>query len=196
MARPEISELLARLSAGRGGDEERAFEELIRLLIILVRARLDARLRAQRESMDVCQSVARSFVEDWRAGRLRFENDAALAGYLQTVVRNKLTDLARHNLAARRGGGEALRAIDEADGISAGVIPAGGEGASTIVAGEELRARIEATLSPSERELIALRKRGLEWERIAERLGETPEALRKRWSRLQERIAEELRADK
>jgi DNA-directed RNA polymerase specialized sigma24 family protein len=188
-----LDSLLRHAASLEGTERERAFDELVHLLIILVRARMSPKLRASRESVDVCQSVAKSFVEDWQAGRLAFDNEAALAGYLQTVVRNKLADLARRDTAARRGGGVSPLAIDEAHGVSEGAIVHGGAGASTIAEARELGDRLDAALTDEDRRLIDLRRRGLEWETIASMTGESAAALRKRWSRMQERVGRAIR---
>lgn len=190
-----LDSLLRHAASLEGAERDRAFAELVRLLIVMVRARMSPRLRVGRESVDVCQSVAKSFVEDWQAGRLKFENEAALAGYLQTVVRNKLADLSRHDNAARRGGGERVLPIDEEHGIGAGGIAGDGAGASTIAEVGELRDLVMESLTPEERRLIDLRRRGMEWEQIAEVTGESSSALRKRWSRLQNSLRERLERD-
>lgn len=189
-ATPGLDHLLQNASAMTGTDRERAFQEVIRLLVILVRARMDARMRARHESMDVCQSVAKSFVEDWQAGKVRFENEAALAGYLKTVVKNKLVDLSRHDGAARRGGGEQPLTIDHPDAPE----PSAPRGttASRDAINLELFDRIMEQFSEPERRLIDLRRRGLEWEQIAALVGEGADVLRKRWSRMQARVMNEV----
>ena len=48
------------------GARDAAFAELLRLVGIYVRAGMGRGLRARRESMDVCQSVAKSFIDDMR----------------------------------------------------------------------------------------------------------------------------------
>lgn len=187
-----LDSLLRHAATLQGAERDRAFEDLVRLLMIMVRARMSPKLRASRESVDVCQSVAKSFVLDWQAGKIQFENQAALAGYLQTIVRNKLADLSRRDTAQRRGGGEAPIAIDDHHGVPADAIQADGAGASTIAEAEELHQRLIGEITPEEHQLIDLRRRGLDWNQIADMLGESSAALRKRWSRLQERIGERL----
>lgn len=187
-----LDSLLRHAATLEGAERDQAFNELVRLLMIMVRARMSPKLRASRESVDVCQSVAKSFVHDWQAGRIQFENQAALAGYLQTIVRNKLADLSRKDTAQRRGGGDTPIAIDDVCGVPADAISAGGPGASTIAEAGELKERLMDTITPEEHRLIDLRRRGLEWSQIADMTGESSAALRKRWSRLQDRIGEKL----
>jgi DNA-directed RNA polymerase specialized sigma24 family protein len=187
-----LATLLERTTSLTGAERERAFDELMRLLMILVRARMDARLRSRRESVDVCQSVVKSFVQDFHAGKVAFENEAALAGYLQTVVKNKLADLARMDTALRRGGGRADAPMYDPVTGSDNAPPDDGAGVSTVVADAEARERMMATLSDEDRRLFDLRARGLEWDQIAQVTGETSAALRKRWSRMQQRLGDEL----
>jgi DNA-directed RNA polymerase specialized sigma24 family protein len=165
-----------------------AFSELLRLVGIYVRAGMGRALRDRRESLDVCQSVAKSFVDDMAAGKLQFDNEAAVAGYLQKVVKSKLAELAREDRAQKRGGGLGPQELHES-GIEA-------DDASTLdrLAQDEQWQRVMDALSDHERALIALRRRGIEWPQIAEQLGRDPAALRQQFSRLQKRVIEDLRA--
>lgn len=165
-----------------------AFSELLRLVGIYVRAGMGRALRDRRESLDVCQSVAKSFVDDMAAGKLQFDNEAAVAGYLQKVVKSKIAELAREDRAPKRGGGLGPQALHES-GIEA-------DDASTLdrLAQDEQWQRVMDALSDHERALIALRRRGIEWPQIAEQLGRDPAALRQQFSRLQKRVIEDLRA--
>jgi len=194
------------LSQAAGGDErarERAFAELLRLLTIFIRARMGQRLRDHRESEDVCQSIARSFIEDFGAGQIRFESEGAVVAYLKTVATTKLALLARHDGAVKRGGGVAHVGIG-GESASAGTLepPAPNDGRKSgrggPAEGERLLREMEAvalvqdSLSAEEQELARLRLAGLEWQEIGARLGRDPTALRKQWSRLVERISHEL----
>lgn len=190
---PRLESLLRRAVGLESQEREHAFEELVRLLIIMVRSRMDPRLRARRESMDVCQSVAKSFIEDLQAGRIAFENEASLAAYLQKVVRNKMTDLARHDNAARRGGGGTPLAIDDERGVGEQFISAGGESPDEEIRASELREKALHDLTDADRILMDLRRRGLDWQQVADQLGESSESVRKRWSRLRERLVDRLR---
>jgi RNA polymerase sigma factor (sigma-70 family) len=167
-----------------------AFNELLRLVMIFVRAGMGRKLRDHRESVDVCQSIARSFVEDFEAGKLEFESEAALAAYLKKVVRSKLVDLSRHDTRDKRGGAQPDLRIDSAS-LSAAFDPPSTEPTASFDARtEEARARILSLLSDDEQTLARLRWRGLSWEQIAAQLGKDPAALRQQFSRMQRRITE------
>jgi RNA polymerase sigma factor (sigma-70 family) len=170
-----------------GAARDRAYTELLRLVAIFVRVRMGGaggpdRLRDHRESADVCQSIAKSFVDDAARGMLRFDSQAALHGYLQQVVRSKLAELARHDGAAKRGGRDAGPSADpelaEADDPSASI---------RALSKEELE-RVMAGLTPDEGQVVLLRRQGLEWKEIAGVLGVSEEALRQRWSRVRKRL--------
>lgn len=170
-------------AAGDPRAREAAFEELLRLVMISIRAGMGRRLRDHRESADVCQSVAKSFVDDYEAGRVRFETEAQLAAYLQRVVRSKLADLARHDVAAKRGGG--ARAGEQ----SVGEVPdAAAAGASAALRADEAHDRVMRGLTEPEQVLIRLRAQGLSWEQIAAVLDRDAAALRQQFSRIQRRL--------
>jgi RNA polymerase sigma factor (sigma-70 family) len=178
-----LSGLLSRACQGEDPRaREAAMDELLRLLMIYIRAGMGRKLRNHRESMDVCQSLARSFIEDFEAGKLEFSSEAALAAYIQQTVRHKLADLARHDGALKRGG--AAVHVGDADGAhSPALSPA------SFTESREALERAMARLTEDERELLRLRTSGLEWEAIARQLNRTPEALRQQFSRLQRRLA-------
>ncbi len=190
----QAGKLTALLTAARqDGDpagRERAFAELLRLLTIFVRAGMGDGLRKHRESVDICQSVAKSFVADLRDGRLEFPTEAALIAYLQQVVRTKLAQAARHDRARKRGGDVAVRPLDGGSLEFAAVDQAAAvePTASAQLAGREYSKKVLADLDAEERDLIRLRQSGLEWDDIAQRLGKSPAAVRKTWSRLQQRL--------
>lgn len=188
-----LKALLGR-ACGKDGDpraREEAFEELLRLITIAIRAGMGRKLRDHRESADVCQSVAKSFVEDFEAGRLVFETEAQLAAYLQRVVQNKLVDLARADAAAKRGGGERAGPLNEA---VADVQGRDAASASADLRGDEALGSLLAGLSVEEQALVRLRRQGLSWEQIARVLGGGRDAptLRQQFSRLQKRVGRGL----
>lgn len=187
-----LSALLSTASVGTDpAARDRAFEEVMRLLTIFVRGSMGAQLRRQRESLDVCQTVARSLVADIQHGRLSFPSEAALVGYLQTVVRTKLAELARRDGALKRGGGREPAALGTHDVHAGAFDPT----ASVEAVGNEAARRAMEALTPEEQDLIRMRRSGMEWEQIAARTGRSSAALRKEWSRLMARVEEVLRLE-
>lgn len=188
------SKLGALLTQARVGTDaaarDRAFEEVLRLLSIFVRSSMGSALRRNRESVDICQTVARSFVADLRDGKLEFASEAALVAYLQTVVRTKLAEVARRDRAIKRGGPTEPGAPQPVRYDSA-TLPADDPTASVGVGAQEDLERAIAALTPTELELIRLRRTGMSWEQIAQATGRPSTALRKEWSRLQSRLREQ-----
>ncbi len=186
MPGPDLQALVADAAAADPVARERAFAEFLRLISIFVRVRMGNRLRDQRESADVCQSIAKSFVDDAARGLLKFDSPAALNAYLQQVVRSKLAELHRHDTADKRGGPD-LASPEDAE-----YAPSSDPTASVQTLTEEAFDRIRAGLAPEEAELVMLRRRGLEWSAIAQTLGVSEAVLRQRWSRLQRRLIDML----
>lgn len=182
-----LGAFLARATASDGAERGRAYAELLRWVRIVVRAEMGRRLRDHRESADVCQSIAKSFADDFEAGRVRFESERALAAYLRVAVRNKLAQLARMDGALKRGGGSGgvatLRGVEAVEPVT--------DGAAAGFLDEEGRRALLAALSDEDRRLIELRLRGLEWETIAREMGVSVEAARQRFSRLSRRVREQ-----
>src|SRR3954451_3991768 len=103
---PTFEELIRRV---RGGDQDaaaalvRRYEPAIRRA---VRFRLaDARLGGMLDSMDICQSVMKSFFVRAASGQYDLETPEKVLGLLAAMARNKLASQARRQGAQRRGGG-------------------------------------------------------------------------------------------
>lgn len=183
MPGPDLHALIADAANADPAARERAYGELLRLVSIFVRVRMGDRLRDHRESADVCQSIAKSFVDDAAKGALRFDSPAALNAYLQQVVRSKLAELARHDQAVKRGGPEGRDTAQDPD-FAASPDPT----ASVAALAKEEFERLAASLTPEEAQLAAMRRQGLEWSDIASALGVSEASLRQRWSRLRKRL--------
>lgn len=182
-----FSAFLAQAAHGDLAQRDRAYAELLRWVRIVVRAEMGRRLRDQRESVDVCQSIARSFVDDYQSGRVRFESEHALAAYLRVAVRSKLAELARRDDALKRGAGARPVPMHEAPE------PAGERDPPLPAA--EAWARLRASLPDDDRHLVELRMRGLDWATIAEQLGTSEAAARQRFSRVVRGLREDGRID-
>jgi RNA polymerase sigma-70 factor (ECF subfamily) len=184
-------ELLLRV---RGGDQEAARELVQRYEPAIRRAirfRLtDKRLARVMDSMDICQSVLASFFIRAAAGQFDIEQPDQLLKLLVAIARNKLALQARRQHRQRRD----VRRIQSA-GSDAAIFVDHDPSPSSLVAGQELLDKANALLSTDERELLDLRKEGLDWAGIAERLGGTPEALRKKLARAMDRVAHQLDLD-
>lgn len=187
MAGPDLKSLLDPTAPAAA--RERAFSELLRLVTIFVKARMGDKLREHRDSIDVCQSIAKSFVEDASRGRLAFDNQAAFNAYLQQVVRTKLAELARYDSAAKRGGGDGGTHSGRLDNPD--TRPGDDPTASMEAIGRERAEQINDQLTAEDIEIAAMRGRGLEWAAIAATIGKNEAALRQRWSRIQRQVTQQ-----
>ncbi len=188
-AESSFSDLIRRV---RAGDEEAAadvvrhYETAIRRV---VRIRLvDARLRRVFDSMDVCQSVLASFFVRAGLGQYDLQTPEQLLKLLTQMARNKLADQARRQ-AAR---GADAPAVAEAD---LRLLAAPGPNPSQQVALRDLLQEARRRLSGDERRLLELREQGREWAEIAAEVGGSPEALRKRFARAVNLVAQQLGLD-
>ena len=175
----------------RRGDEQAAAELIQRYesdVRLVARVRLtDPTLRRVMDSMDICQSIMANFFVRAAAGQFELDSPEQLMKLLATMVRNKVTDLARHEHRDRR---DARRLVP----TSADELPLhhAGQTPSKIVAQQELVAAIRRRLSPEEREIAEQRSIGMNWTEIAQQCRSTPDAVRKRLTRAVNRAAGDL----
>src|SRR5262245_13525836 len=178
----------------RAGDQAAAFELVRRYEPAIRRAvhvRLsDDRLRRLVDSMDVCQSVLASFFVRAALGQYELDTPEKLLRLLTTMARNKLADQARRERATQRDARRIeVAGVDEGEFIQAGSSP------SEQALRKDLVDEVRRRLPPAERRLQDLRDQGLEWAEIAARVGDSPEALRKRLARAIDEVARELGLD-
>jgi RNA polymerase sigma-70 factor (ECF subfamily) len=163
----------------------RRYEPAIR---VAVRGRLtDAGLRRLLDSMDICQSVLANFFVRATAGEFELEKPEQLIRLLATMARNRVTDHALREQAARRDHRRTESATDGAQFVDPGPSP------SDDVSGKELLDAFRGKLSTEERYLADQRAQGRPWAEIASEVGGTPDALRVRLERAINRVTRELR---
>jgi RNA polymerase sigma factor (sigma-70 family) len=179
----------------RAGDEQAAVE-MVRRYEPLIRREIrlqleDRRLSRLFDSMDICQSVLKSFFFRTAAGQYDLDTPEQLQRLLVTMAKNKLASAARGQHRQRRdqrrvvgGGAEHLEGV-----IADAPTP------SDVVAGKELLERFRQALNEEERQLAELRGEGMAWCDIAARLGGTAQARRMQLARAVERVARQLGLD-
>jgi RNA polymerase sigma-70 factor (ECF subfamily) len=182
-----FSDLIHRV---RAGDEEAAAELVRRYEPAIrrsARLRLNPRLRRACDSLDLAQGVLGSFFVRVAAGQYDLDTPEHLLKLLASMVRNKVSKLARHEQAERRDQRRlAPASADEHDVAGDEPTP------SRVVSARELLDEAQRRLGPEERRLLELRQQGLDWAGIAEAVGGSPEARRKQLARAVERVAGEL----
>lgn len=189
MAEGTLHTLLLAARTGQPGTDDAAFAELLRLVQMLVRSGMGRRLRDFRDSADVCQSVARSFIVDHRGGAIAFSSEQQLVAYLRKVVDSKLASLARADQALKRGGPSGPLDPSRPDIAQ---IPAPPHAIDPAMHSQraEAASHVAAALTDEDCHLARLRLRGLDWPQIAQHLSQDPQTLRKRWSRLLDRLSQ------
>ena len=186
-----FNELLRRLTAG----DQRAAEQLVRDYEPVVRREVRFRLRgpgvrAQVDSMDICQSVlAGFFVRAAGGGGFDLNEPADLVRLLVTMTRNKVAEKVRWQHRRRR---DSRRTVGEA---GASAVTGDDPSPSRVVSGRELLDQVRQRLGAEERRLAELRAGGRSWDDIAAELGGTPGARRKQLARALDRVAGELGVD-
>jgi RNA polymerase sigma factor (sigma-70 family) len=185
----DFVELIRRV---RNGDEQASAELVHRYepaIRIAVRARLtDPKLRRWLDSMDVCQSVLGNFFVRAANGQFELDRPEQLISLLATMARNRVTNHALKEQAARRDQRRvATTAASEASLIDPAPDP------SDAVEGRDLLDAVQERLSDQERALAEQWATGDPWAEIAARIGVAPDALRVRLARALERVRREFR---
>jgi RNA polymerase sigma factor (sigma-70 family) len=185
-------ELLGRVRSG----DAAAAAELVELCessirrVVRLRLRKGSPLRRELDSADICQSVLGSFFLRTALGQYDFEKPEDLLKLLAVMARNKLADEARRPQVTRR---EAPSG-DTASNASGAWVDTQPD-ASRRVAARELLDEVQRRLTVEERYLVEQRVAGRRWAELADELGGTPEALRKKHARAIDRVAQELHLD-
>ncbi|MFO1000735.1 MAG: sigma-70 family RNA polymerase sigma factor [Planctomycetaceae bacterium] len=187
----QFRELIQRV---RNRDEDAARELTLRYekaIRRVVRIHLrDARLRAVMDSMDVCQSVLASFFVRTVLGQYELETPEQLINLLTTIARNKLTNQVHKHQALRRDirrnrelGSDGQEFVDPQPGPE-----------QSISAKETLEL-VLSRLDSNERYLAEQKAQGKTWQELADDVGGTDVALRKKLTRAVDRVLTELGLD-
>jgi len=176
-------ELVRRIQGGDRAAWERLYLRYHDPLLLAIRCRLGARLRARLQSEDVLQSVVKDALVD--LARFEPRGPGSLSHYLHACVLNKIRAKAEYHGAQKRGG-EAQLAPAALDELS-------GEEHEPTYFDEERFGRLERgvrLLPENLREVVVLRSlEGLSNREAAEVLGRTPEAVSKLYNRALARLA-------
>lgn len=156
---------------------EMDWDRLSSLLQRLVRGMMRHSERAQRESMDVAQSLARTLL-DGGSGVLEMDPEDQRR-YLATAVRHKLAGYARADKALKRGEGR-TNVLTEVDPPAVDLNPA-----EFVITNEERAAMREALdlLEPESRAVLSLYLNGVDHPAIAAFMGTSHGAARVRFVR-------------
>ncbi|MCA9065718.1 MAG: sigma-70 family RNA polymerase sigma factor [Planctomycetaceae bacterium] len=183
-------EFMHRIRAG----DDAAATELVNRYESVIRREIrfgieDAQLSRLFESVDVCQSVLASFFTRMSLGQFDIDCPEKLVGLLIRMARNKLIS---HYRSERRQRRDYRRTV----ALDTAAIPqpqAESPGAALEV--QELLQKVTDALTAEERQIIELRREGLSWQHIAERMTGTAQSRRMQLSRTLERIGQQLGMD-
>ncbi len=190
----EVAEFEVLMQRVRQGDADAASELVSRYereLQIMARVRLtDPALRREFDSIDVCQSILANFFIRAASGQFQLDTPDQLIKLLATMIRNKVTDIARRSRRDRRD----VRRLSptRADDLP---LAQAIETPSQHVANAELLRLARHHLSESELDIVNRRRAGSDWQDIARAMDSTPEAVRKRFSRSMDRVMHKLGLD-
>ena len=166
----------------------RRYESAIRR-VVRIHLR-DARMRRVLDSMDICQSVLASFFVRTALGEYELETPEQLLSLLTSITRNKLANQANRLHARRR---DIRRDADVAEDAAIAVDQASDP--SEQASAKEILEKVRDRLDADERYLAEQRALGRGWKEIAEEIGGTDVALRKKLTRALNRVMAELGLD-
>jgi RNA polymerase sigma-70 factor (ECF subfamily) len=184
---PDENPFITYVARLRSGDEA-ALEELVERYapVIRLEARMrlrSAHLRAVLDSMDICQSVLKSFFLRAAAGQFDIDRPEDLRRLLVKMACNKSLEAARKEYADKRDARRSVGLGDEAHQVAGDDDPVG------EVEWQELLLRGRQMLTGDERRIAEARTAGQSWDELAATLGGTPDQLRMQFSRAQQRVA-------
>lgn len=183
-----FQDLIARV---RAGDAD-ATTEFVRRYEPLLRRTVHVRLRDQRlrrltDSMDICQSVLGSFFARAKKGQYQMDTPEQLVKLLARMARNKLAD----EVDRQRAGCRDNRRVED-NGLSGRDFVGGEVTPSRQIGAKEALEAVWNRFTPDEKQLLELREAGYEWSEIAEQVGGSADALRKKLARAIERVTGQL----
>jgi RNA polymerase sigma factor (sigma-70 family) len=195
MVAVDIDQLFADLITRIRGGDHAAAEELVRKYEPVVRRAIrlnmtDSRMAGVFDSVDVCQSIWRSFFVRTAAGQFDINSPAQLVGLLIAMAKNKLAYEYRRNRTQKRDVGRVAPNDAPIERVTDHQ-----PSPSDCVSANELFDKMQSTMTDEERRLSELRKSGLPWEEVARIVGGTAQSCRMRLQRAADRVTRELGLD-
>jgi RNA polymerase sigma factor (sigma-70 family) len=151
-----------------------------------VRYRLSSgKMRRFLDSLDICQSVFANFFFRVTQGQFELQDPTQLRKLLIAMAGNKLMDHFRKQGTARRGHGVAESPMFDN-------LAESGPGPAQQVEAKDLMDVLRTRLSQEETDMLDQWLLGEDWQTIATRHDASPEAVRKRFTRTLDRVAQEF----
>ncbi len=161
------------------------YESAIRR-VIRIRLR-DAGMRRLLDSTDICQSVMASFFIRTALGQYEVDTPQQLLNLLTAIARNKLANQANRLRAKRRDIRRETGAEDQTPQVADDA-----SDPSEQASARELLEKVRGRLDPRELYLAEQRSLGRGWQELADELGGTDVALRKKLTRALNRVMADL----
>jgi RNA polymerase sigma-70 factor (ECF subfamily) len=141
-------------------------------------------LRRLVDSVDICQSILGRFFVGFFAGKYELQSPEQLIALLLRMAKNEVCDQIRKQRTVRRGGREAQEsALHSVEALADSDISPSDQASNA-----ELVEKMFRELSSYERFLAERRMAGFGWAELAAELQTSAEALRKRFTRVMQRI--------
>ena len=168
--------LTDRIAQARAGDEAAARELLERFgpeIRQVARGKLPRALQSRFDSMDIVQSIWKSFFAKDAPVPEKFENSRHFLGYLAGMARNKVFEEHRRQTQTRKYdmGREEPLYVRRGDQEIVREVRATGPSPSQAAQANDRLAQILRGRSELERRVVELRRDGLTYDEIAARLG-------------------------
>lgn len=200
---PDVTESMRLVVAAQGGDEQaldallKRYEDRVRRI---VRIRLNGKLRAHVESMDIVQETYHAALR--RIDALELRGTASILQWLSTIAENKITDAHRFFFGQKRDRDKEVHLADAMrDESGSGGVELASDGAppGEQAASNELARLVDeavAQLPEDYREVILMRTYyGHDWEQVARLCGRPgADAARQLHRRARIRLGRILRA--
>ena len=191
LSQGSFSSFIAKIRVGDEGAAREMVDQFEQIIRCEVRLRLDDfRLRRIFDSMDISQSVLKSFFMRARSGHFEIESTEQLVGLLTQMTRNKLATEVRTQRAGRRDFRlMAATPVEDIAVVSTSPSP------DRQSLDRDLLASVRRRFTEEECRIADLRAEGWEWPEIASQLGGSPGGRRMQLTRAVNRVATDLRLD-
>lgn len=188
----DLAEKMARASAGDEAavrDLLRRFEPEVRMI---VRARLPRRLRSQFDSTDFVQAVWEDVFAKDGPDLSRFTSARHFLGFLEAVARNKVFEEHRRRTRTKKYdlAREEPLYVRKGDRVVPREVPGNDPTPSQETQAVDRLDQILAGLDPEAKQMVLLRRRGLNYAEIGARLNRHESAVRRVIDGLRQRMEE------
>lgn len=186
-----LNTFLTLLEAVRSGDDDAAtelfqiYEPQVRR-VVRVRLR-DPRLRRHLDSVDVCQSVFGDFFARVALGQYDIQTTEQMVALLSAIAHHKVLHVVERFHAQCRDVG-----TTSATDVAEFAISSQDSTPSERLSRQELLNEFRKRLTAQEQFIADQRAAGASWIDLADQLDETPDAVRVRFGRAIDRVAEQL----